>query len=377
MKYITSKDIILCLIGAVAGFIIAVTLNQYIIPSFVKNIVHRNEILNVNLQIFPKAKIDNDLVRYYFRMENQDSDISLEDIDVRINFPSVIDKEDIHQDMGVLGIEIQKGESIKNSNNANIKIEKFFPRGVLVIIYSVRKEQFGKPPFKVYDIENNFCNIEYSYSYFGTTIRRKLKIPVSKFIMTANYPYGEVKNMNCSSICEGSCKMLTFLGNHISAWVLLLVGWFLAIIIGNRIIKRVEDIQKKLTKDLENSKFDSLRKKWDAVINIGNELTKPNKFLGELEITLFYICFLLNKPEGIGAWLVFKVAVKWESWGNIVKVPRKIWSEGEKIDDFLFLELRNKLATAVSQKFLIGTLGNIVAAAIGFGVFCIIRYLVK
>jgi hypothetical protein len=44
-------------------------------------------------------------------------------------------------------------------------------------------------------------------------------------------------------------------------------------------------------------------------------------------------------------------------------------------DDFEYLVSRNKLATTVMQKFLIGTIGNILAAAIGMGLFCIIRYL--
>ena len=86
------------------------------------------------------------------------------------------------------------------------------------------------------------------------------------------------------------------------------------------------------------------------------------------EITLFYICLFIGSIQGIGVWLVFKVAAKWESWTNIVKVPAEI----KNVDDFEYLELRNNLATIVLQKFLIGTIGNILAAMIGIGVFRVI-----
>jgi ABC-type multidrug transport system permease subunit len=78
---------------------------------------------------------------------------------------------------------------------------------------------------------------------------------------------------------------------------------------------------------------------------------------------------IVNKPEGIGAWLAFKVAAKWESWTNIVKFNEKL----ENKDDFEYLKLRNNLATSVLQRFLIGTILNILIAFIGIVIFFIVR----
>ena len=123
------KDISLVLIGIV----ITVTFSQYFIPFLVKNLVHRNDLLDIKLYIIPETIQQDNLVEYYFRLENNDKNISLEDVNIYINFQSVIDKEVTHQDIGILGLQTQKGESIKNSNNANIKIEKIFLKRVLII----------------------------------------------------------------------------------------------------------------------------------------------------------------------------------------------------------------------------------------------------
>lgn len=170
------KDISLIFIGIVIG----VTFSQYIIPFFVKKIAHRNELLNVKLYIVPEVIHQSNLTEYYFRLENSHKNILLEDVNVYINFQSVIDKEVMHHDIGILGLQTQKGESAKNSNHANIKIEKIFPKGVLIMSYFIREEKFGKAPFHVWDFKNNLCNIEYSYSYLGASIRRKIKEPVPK-----------------------------------------------------------------------------------------------------------------------------------------------------------------------------------------------------
>ncbi len=174
------KDISLVLIGIV----ITVTFSQYFIPFLVKNLVHRNDLLDIKLYIIPETIQQDNLVEYYFRLENNDKNISLEDVNIYINFQSVIDKEVTHQDIGILGLQTQKGESIKNSNHANIKIEKIFPKGVLIITYSIRKERFGKAPFRIWDFRSNLCNIEYSYNYLGASIRRKIKKSVPKIVLS-------------------------------------------------------------------------------------------------------------------------------------------------------------------------------------------------
>lgn len=113
------------------------------------------------------------------------------------------------------------------------------------------------------------------------------------------------------------------------------------------------------------------RKKWRKIINIGDKLTGPTKILGFLEIIFFYLCLFFNTIEGIGIWLVFKVGTKWETWANVVKIPEEIDCTTAGIDNLKYLELRNKMGTVIMQKFLIGTLGNIISAVIGFVVFCL------
>jgi len=186
--------------------------------------------------------------------------------------------------------------------------------------------------------------------------------------------------MDCNPICEEIGKMFIAMSSYKIS--LGLVGtWVLAIFIGWLFGKITRQIQDNLEKDIDSliekvTITEEIKKKWKNIIDIGDKLTSPTKWLGIFEITFFYAC-LFFQPAGIGAWLVFKVAAKWESWTNIVKVPDKIKSGEQELDEFEYLELRNKLATAVSQKFLIGTLGNILAAAVGFGLFCIIRYIYK
>ncbi|MDD5429021.1 MAG: hypothetical protein PHI58_07315 [Candidatus Omnitrophica bacterium] len=209
-------DITLILIG----IILTISFSQYVIPFFAKNIVHRNELLNVTLLGIPEAEahVEKDSIEYYFSLNNTHNDISLEDIDVNIKFQSVIDKESVHQDMGVLGLEIQKGESAKNSNHANIKIEKIFPSGALVVIFSVRKNQFGKPPFHVWDFRNNVCSIEYSYGYLGSTVRRKItKLFPGDLKESAENKFARV-NVSSNSVCPSTKKNMEVLMHNLFIW---------------------------------------------------------------------------------------------------------------------------------------------------------------
>jgi len=150
-----------------------------------------------------------------------------------------------------------------------------------------------------------------------------------------------------------------------------LFGLILAIIIGQCFSGLVRRIHNNYIEYIDSIKIDFPMDKWRRIVHPAEKLIAPNKWLGWSEIILFYICLFISRPEGIGAWLVFKVAAKWESWTNIVKVPADI----KDMDTFEYLELRNNLATVVLQKFLIGTIGNILAAMIGMGVFCVIGYL--
>lgn len=144
-------------------------------------------------------------------------------------------------------------------------------------------------------------------------------------------------------------------------------GLIIAFMLGELFAKIVQHIQKIFEKDIESwqeSRFPATR--WYESAILDEKFTRPTTWLGWMEIVFFYFCFWQNMPEGIGMWLVFKVAVKWESWNNIVKMPDKIKYGQQESDDIEYLKLRNKLATMVSQKFFIGTLGNILASAVGW-----------
>ena len=151
----------------------------------------------------------------------------------------------------------------------------------------------------------------------------------------------------------------------------LLFSWIIAICLGDLFVKNlIKYLQEKAEDNFNTSKdkYPTLQDKWIYCVS-DTGLGEYNAWLGALEATFFYICLLFNKPEGIGVWLVFKVAAKWESWTNIVKFPEKL----EGANDFEYLELRNNLATSVLQRFLIGTILNILIAFIGVAMFFMVR----
>lgn len=88
---------------------------------------------------------------------------------------------------------------------------------------------------------------------------------------------------------------------------------------------------------------------------------KGARWLGGLERTLFFVSFYLAAPEMIAGWLLFKVASKWESWQNIIRVPSSI----EDIDTLEFLRYRQRWGVTIMQSFLVGTLANILAGLAG------------
>jgi hypothetical protein len=171
-------------------------------------------------------------------------------------------------------------------------------------------------------------------------------------------------------ICKRIGEVLIDKNGYVVA-IGLLASWGIAILLGAFFVRNsIKYLQNKAERIFNSSKdkYPTLKDKWIYWVT-DTGLGKYNSWLGAFEITLFYICLLINKPEGIGAWLVFKVAAKWESWTNIVKFPEKI----EGVDEFQYLELRNNLATSVLQRFLIGTILNILLAFIGVAIFSMIR----
>ena len=63
----------------------------------------------------------------------------------------------------------------------------------------------------------------------------------------------------------------------------------------------------------------------------------------------------------VGGWLAFKVASKWAVWQNIIKVPES----AAGLSDEQLVSARFRFGTHLLQRFLLGTLGNVLAALFG------------
>ena len=83
--------------------------------------------------------------------------------------------------------------------------------------------------------------------------------------------------------------------------------------------------------------------------------------LGMLEITFFFLCILIGQPLAIGAWFAFKLGSKWQVWNHIVKIPEELGSD----DPIENLRFRLAWSAGIFQRFLIGTLYNVICAAFG------------
>ena len=98
--------------------------------------------------------------------------------------------------------------------------------------------------------------------------------------------------------------------------------------------------------------------KWEHVIVRGAGV----RWLGILEALLSLIAFEFKAYIVIAGWLGFKVAAKWESWGNVVQVPTEL----EGVSQLDWLQARNGLGSWLLTRFLLGTLGNIFAGIAGY-----------
>jgi len=98
--------------------------------------------------------------------------------------------------------------------------------------------------------------------------------------------------------------------------------------------------------------------KWKSATSTQSKLS--GTVIGTLERILFFIVLWIGKPEIVAAWLVFKVASKWETWSNIIKAPSAI----QGIDEVEALRARHVWGTRVHTRNLVGTLTNILLAFI-------------
>jgi hypothetical protein len=98
------------------------------------------------------------------------------------------------------------------------------------------------------------------------------------------------------------------------------------------------------------------QEQWEEIVCVGS----GGAWISFFERILIIGALHLNSPSIIIGWLAFKVAAKWEAWNNIVKVPDKL---NNTSDPCSYLRARNAWGTWILQRFLMGTILNIV---IGF-----------
>jgi hypothetical protein len=91
---------------------------------------------------------------------------------------------------------------------------------------------------------------------------------------------------------------------------------------------------------------------WDIV-----DRGSGGSVLGHLERLLFFAAFWNGEPILVAGWLAFKVASGWQNWKLIVQVPDKM----DGVDDLDYLRARSQLGSWIFHRFLIGTLGNVLA----------------
>jgi hypothetical protein len=97
------------------------------------------------------------------------------------------------------------------------------------------------------------------------------------------------------------------------------------------------------------------------------------RWIGRLERWFVFFSVLLAQKEAgvaIAAWLAFKLASKWETWSNIIKLPDK-FGETYHLD---YLRARREWGDRLYQRFLIGTLGNVLAGALIAWLVLVIHY---
>jgi hypothetical protein len=74
----------------------------------------------------------------------------------------------------------------------------------------------------------------------------------------------------------------------------------------------------------------------------------PGAWIGYLERFFFFLVLWVDVDmafKAIGVWLAFKVASKWETWKNVIRVPQKIDSIICDLDSLEYLRARKEWGT--------------------------------
>lgn len=90
------------------------------------------------------------------------------------------------------------------------------------------------------------------------------------------------------------------------------------------------------------------------------ERVGAGKGIGYLERLLILLAFWIGEHELVVAWFAFKVAAKWEAWTNIVQVPAAL----DSIPPLAWVQGRLQLGSWILSRFLVGTLINVLIAAV-------------
>ena len=114
---------------------------------------------------------------------------------------------------------------------------------------------------------------------------------------------------------------------------------------------------------LEGARGDVPDALWSALQPAGIE--KSGALLGHIERILALISAWTGQYEILGGWFAFKVASKWETYANLLRLPEKV----EGIDELTYLRARRAWGSRMMMRFLVGSGANAIwgisAAAVG------------
>ncbi len=126
----------------------------------------------------------------------------------------------------------------------------------------------------------------------------------------------------------------------------------------------VDNYIQKINKLSVSEDDEELMDKMNKVLFVPSEERSPNKYLGIGERILFFIAFNTSQPLLIGSWLAFKLASKWQTWSAVIKLPEDL----QLAEPHKELEIRNRYGTNLLQRWLIGTMANIIVGYLAFAV---------
>lgn len=195
-----------------------------------------------------------------------------------------------------------------------------------------------------------------------------------------------VATLRCAGAVAGGLLIIVFLALYDLSWLpisapALIVAIFVTLILGESVGPILGHATDHL-KPRRPPKGIGTRD-WKRVYEPGKGMADPAPYsLGTLERFLFLAAFSQGTEKGpviIGAWLAFKLATKWEVWKNVFQVPisigetkgrtgapKKKGKGPAKTSDISYLIIRSYWSSWLFNRFLIGTILNVLFAYIAF-----------